>query len=190
MSSHNMDLPPPLPALIVAHEATLLRLYTSLSPSPEATLATKQRALHLALTNTITAQLAEAEAAVAVAEARVAAGWQKVLDWRTALGETGGQQRGEGPLETQATDVEATLDGMRGRMEDRGKAIVMLQTRLAALATTLGTDFLALKLERFEDGWDALDLRLERMSALEREVLRCDAEIVRRPRPYGAKTGS
>ena len=104
---------PSLSALLEEHEVTLSRLYTSLTPSPEATLAAKQADLRRALANTIAGQLAEAEQAVAQAEARVAAGWQKVADWRTALGESGGKARGEGPLESQASDVDGVLDGDR-----------------------------------------------------------------------------
>ncbi|KAK4700631.1 Ase1/PRC1/MAP65 family protein, partial [Phenoliferia sp. Uapishka_3] len=172
--------PDSLAALISSHHDSLSKLFTSLTPTPTPLLSAKLDQLHLALSSQIASQLTEVQSLVSAAESRVAAGWQKVTDWKAALGETVGSVRGDGPLEIQAAEVEAVLSGMRSRMEERGKAIVQLQKRLAGLVEMLGKEFLKVEMEDWEKGWEALDLRLERMSNLERELLRCDAEVARR----------
>ncbi|KAM0786940.1 hypothetical protein ACM66B_002361 [Microbotryomycetes sp. NB124-2] len=116
--------------------------------------------------------------------------WQRVTDWRTALGEQHvlGSAAGRAssaadndePLTVQLDKADDVLDGMRSRMQERGQTIVELHKRLAAFDNSLGLDFLTLKLEDTSSGWEKLDLRLERMSNLEREILRCDAELARR----------
>ena len=74
-------------------------------------------------------------------------------------------------------------------MEERGNLIVGLQERLGKLSEVLGKEWMVVKLEDVSAGWEGLDLRLERMSCLEREVMRCDAEIVSHS-PYQEVQGS
>ncbi|KAK4052832.1 Microtubule bundling protein [Microbotryomycetes sp. JL201] len=112
--------------------------------------------------------------------------WKRVQDWRTALGEqhvvkarASGANDDE-PLSQQLAHADAALDSMRSRMHERGQTIVELHKRLAPFQQSLGNDFFTLELEDVSNGWEKLDLRLERMSSLEREILRCDAEIARR----------
>lgn len=177
-----------LECLLASHRQTLTTLYTTLSPSPLPLLAAQLDALHAQLESTITAQRVEAEAEVAGVEQRVAESWKKVSDWRVALGESEGKGRGAGPLLVLVDEVEGVLAGMRSRMEERGNLIVGLQQRLTTLSEVLGMQWLAVELEDVTAGWEGLDLRLERMSCLEREVMRCDAEIVS-PLPWRQSVG-
>lgn len=167
-------------SLLAGHRETLTTLYTTLSPTPLPLLNAKLDALHLALASTIEQQRVDAEQEVDQVERRLVEGWKKVEDWRLALGESdmGGKKRGEGPLLLLIDEVESVLQGMRSRMQERGELIVNLQKRLSGFLPVLEADFLSLKLEDIEAGWEGLDLRLERMSSLEREVMRCEAEIV------------
>lgn len=96
--------------------------------------------------------------------------------------------RGEGPLLVLVQQVEQVLQGMRGRMEERGKRIVALQQRLRELSSSiLGMEWLKVELEEEDEvnkGWEGLDLKLDRMSALERELVRCETEIVSLVLPF------
>lgn len=178
-----------LESLLASHRQTLTTLYTTLSPSPLPLLNAQLDALHAQLESTITAQRIEAEAEVASVEQRVSESWRKVADWRTALGESEGVGRGVGPLLVLVQEVDTVLGGMRSRMEERGNLIVGLQERLGKLSEVLGKEWMVVKLEDVSAGWEGLDLRLERMSCLEREVMRCDAEIVSHS-PYQEVQGS
>lgn len=101
------------------------------------------------------------------------------------LGETmtGSPQVIKGPLESQLEEIERVLGGMRERMSSRGVQIISLQNRLVGMTRegVLGNEWLRVELENESQGWEGMDLRLERMSALEREVCRCENEIVRFP---------
>jgi hypothetical protein len=169
-----------LESLLVSHRQTLTTLYTKLSPAPLPLLTGKLDELHAALVSTVEQQRVEAEKQVDEVERRLKRSWEKVGEWRSALGESdgAGKTRGEGPLLVLVDSVEAVLEGMRSRMEERGQLIVGLQKRLGELGDVVGREWLGVELENVEEGWDGLDLRLERMSTLEREVMRCEAEIV------------
>ncbi|KAL8280672.1 hypothetical protein RQP46_006995 [Phenoliferia psychrophenolica] len=170
-----------LASLLELHSAALSSLYTSLSPSPSPLLHSSLSALESILTSALAAQLSSAQSLVQAAQLRLSSSLQRVSDWQLALGDTPTTIKGEGlPLERQIADVDRVLEGMRGRMDERGKQIVRLQRRLNKLVEVLGIEFLDVTLENVDDGWEQLDLRLERMSQLEREALRCDAEVTRR----------
>ncbi|GAA6042473.1 hypothetical protein JCM8097_003044 [Rhodosporidiobolus ruineniae] len=174
--------PPPLPALLETHTASLLALYSALSPSPAPLLESDLDALRASLASVLAHQVAAAEAQVAQAEEKLAAAWRRVHDWQAALGEPlrEAKKRGDGPLLLLVDEVEGIREGMKGRMEERGKRIVALHARLRELRETVGREWLAVELESEDKGWEEMDLRLDRMGELEREVMRCEAEIARR----------
>ncbi|GAA5929842.1 hypothetical protein JCM1841_000504 [Sporobolomyces salmonicolor] len=169
-------------SLVSAHRTTLTDLYTSLTSSPTPLVEAHLSELSALVAAKVDEQRFAAEAEVAVAEKRLADGWKRVNDWQAALGEPTKEARtkGDGPLLKLAEDVEAVIEGMKGRMQERGTLIVGLQRSLAELREIVGRDWLQVELEDVEKGWEELDLRLERMSGLEREVMRCEAEIAHR----------
>lgn len=173
---------PSLEALIASHRETLQALYTALSPAPQPLIDAHLASLHSTLSQAVTTQRTTAEAEVADAEARLAAGWRRVHDWQTALGEPLRQEkkRGDGPLLSLVEEVDQIKDGMKGRMEERGKRILQLQAKLREVSEVVGKDWLQVELEdaAAEGKWEDLNLKLDRMGALERELLRCEAEIV------------
>lgn len=171
---------PSLESLITAHRDLLASLYTSLSPSPTQLVDAQLEAIHSSLDSLIAQQRSTVEDEVARVEGELASRWQKVTDWRVALGEPAGEskKKGDGPLLSLVEEVEQVIEGMSSRMQQRGELIVELQRRLQSFVEVLGREWLTVELEEFENGWEGLDLRLERMSGLERECLRCEAEIV------------
>ncbi|KAI5477642.1 microtubule associated protein [Pseudohyphozyma bogoriensis] len=160
-------------------------LYSSLSPSPAPLLQAALSPVQSLLQQTLDDQIAEATAKVDAVKSQLDDAWKRVFDWRTALGEQVGERSGvEGPLETQLEGVGKVLDGMKGRTEERGKAVMRVQTKLSKLVDeqegVLEKEWLEVELEDLSSGWEGLDLRLERLSALEREVMRCETEIAHR----------
>lgn len=102
------------------------------------------------------------------------------------LGEAASPNAVKGPFLSQLEEIERLLGSMRERMSSRGLQIISLQNRLVGMTRegVLGAEWLGVELESESDGWEGMDLRLERMSGLEREVCRCEAEIVRSLPPY------
>ncbi|SCV69366.1 BQ2448_2386 [Microbotryum intermedium] len=162
-----------LEALVAQHRQTLTQLYTLISPHPTELVSAQLGALQSLLGATIDQQRLCAEKERDEIQASLDKSWDKVTLWRTALGEDAstGKRRGTGPLKTLIQQVEDVLQGMRGRMEERGKQILGLNSRIAAFVPTLGKEWLQVTLDDAEQGWETLDLRLERMSALERELI-------------------
>lgn len=184
-----------LSQLLVAHEATLTALYTSLSPSPLPLIASHLDSLRTSLDALLAAQLTTATAELQAAEERLAAGWRRVHDWQMALGEqpSAEKKKGDGPVLSLVREVEELRDSMKGRMEERGKRVLQLHQRLRELRDTTGRAFVEVAVEEdASKGWEELDLRLEKMGEMEREVVRCEAEIVRRllisPHPLASLT--
>ncbi|GAA5868389.1 hypothetical protein JCM8547_002175 [Rhodosporidiobolus lusitaniae] len=186
-----MASPPPaplhsLPDLLTQHSATLTSLYTSLSAFPTPLIEAHFSSLRSSLSALLSSQLATAEADVQRAEERLQAGWTRVHEWQAALGEPlrEAKKRGDGPLEVLVEEVERLREGMKGRMEERGKRVVQLHARLRELREVVGREWMgeekSAKVEEEGKGWEEMNLRLERMSELEREVVRCEAEITRR----------
>ncbi|GAA5904833.1 hypothetical protein JCM5296_005085 [Sporobolomyces johnsonii] len=169
-------------SLVSAHCTTLTDLYTSLTSSPTPLVEAHLSELSALVAAKIEEQRFAAEAEVAAAEKRLADGWKRVHDWQAALGEPikEAKKKGDGPLLNLAEEVEGVIEGMKGRMNERGTLIVGLQRSLLELREIVGRDWLQVELEDVEQGWEELDLRLERMSSLEREVMRCEAEIAHR----------
>lgn len=183
MGDSSPAAPRALEHLITQHRATLSDLYAALSPSPQPLVDAHLASLEATLSASLSAQRAAAEAQVAAAEERLAAGWTRVHDWQAALGEPPRptKRRGDGPLLALVDDVERIREGMKGRMQERGTRILALQARLRSLAEVVGRDWLEVDLEEAAESgsWEDLNLKLERMGALEREIMRCEAEIVR-----------
>lgn len=171
---------PSLEQLITSHRTTLLQLYTSLSPQPQPLVNSHFDALQQLLDAQIAQQVQSTTDELARVEQVLSERWAKVTDWRAALGEPVGavKTKADGPLLTLVDEVDQVIEGMRSRMQQRGEAIVELQRRLSAFIEVVGREWLAVELEDWEKGWEGLDLRLERMSSLERECLRCETEIV------------
>ncbi|SGY76227.1 BQ5605_C005g03476 [Microbotryum silenes-dioicae] len=171
-----------LEVLVAQHRQKLTELYTLISPQPTELVSAQLDALQALLGATIDQQRLCAENERDQIQASLNKSWEKVGLWRTALGEDAsiGKRRGTGPLKTLAQEVEEVLQSMRGRMEERGKQILGLNSRIATFVPSLGKEWLQVSLDDVEQGWEALDLRLERMSALEREVMRCETEMARR----------
>lgn len=183
MGDSSPAAPRALEHLITQHRTTLSDLYAALSPSPQPLVDAHLASLEATLSASLAAQRAAAEAQVAAAEERLAAGWTRVHDWQAALGEPPRptKRRGDGPLLALVDDVERIREGMKGRMQERGTRILALQARLRSLAEVVGRDWLEVDLEEAAESgsWEDLNLKLERMGALEREIMRCEAEIVR-----------
>uniref|UniRef100_A0A0K3CIC3 BY PROTMAP: gi/472584167/gb/EMS21773.1/ microtubule associated protein [Rhodosporidium toruloides NP11] gi/647394509/emb/CDR35739.1/ RHTO0S01e06040g1_1 [Rhodosporidium toruloides] n=1 Tax=Rhodotorula toruloides TaxID=5286 RepID=A0A0K3CIC3_RHOTO len=181
MADSASTTPLSLEELITSHRTTLKTLYTALSSAPQPLIDTHLASLHSTLSQAVASQRTTAEAEVADAEARLAAGWRRVHDWQTALGEPLRQEkkRGDGPLLSLVEEVDQIKEGMKGRMEERGKRILQLQAKLRELSVVVGKDWLQVELEdaAAEGKWEDLNLKLDRMGALERELLRCEAEI-------------
>lgn len=105
--------------------------------------------------------------------------WKRIADWRSALGEPALKRpKNTDPLDLQCREADKYLDGMKARMQERGETIIRLGKKLDGMRDALGQDWFQVKLDNVSEGWEALDLRLERMSALEREVVRAEGELV------------
>ncbi|GAA5968403.1 hypothetical protein JCM11641_007626 [Rhodosporidiobolus odoratus] len=172
----------PLTTLLERHISTLTALYTSLSPSPSSLINTHLTSLRTQLETILASQLTTAQAEVFTAEQKLAASWKRVHDWQAALGEPLRSERhkGDGPLLSLCDEVDALKEGMKGRMEERGKRMLLLNARVGELREVVGSEFVMVSVEEAGKGWEEMDLRLERMGDLEREVMRCEAEIARR----------
>ncbi|GJN93099.1 hypothetical protein Rhopal_006144-T1 [Rhodotorula paludigena] len=184
MAETGTSTPQTLEQLVAEHRTALNTLYAALSPAPQPLVDAHLASLHSTLSAAISTQHAAASAEVAEAEERLAAAWRRVHDWQTALGEPlrPAKQRGDGPLLSLVDEVERIREGMKGRMEERGKRILVLQERLRELADIVGREWLQVELEQAaqEGRWEDLNLKLDRMGELEREVMRCEAEITHR----------
>ena len=187
MASTPPAAPRALEGLITDHRTTLSDLYAALSPAPQPLVDAHLASLESHLATLLAEQRQAAEAQVQAAEDRLAAAWTRVHDWQAALGEPlrPAKRRGDGPLLALVDDVDRIREGMKGRMEERGTRILALHERLRSLAEVVGRDWLDVELEdAAESGsWEDLNLKLERMGALETEIMRCEAEIVR---PFSA----
>ncbi|GAA6013311.1 hypothetical protein JCM10207_000851 [Rhodosporidiobolus poonsookiae] len=174
----------PLSQLLTDHQATLTSLYTALSPAPDPLIAPHLDHLRLSLAALIEQQQQQATAELDAARERLTAGWRRVHDWQTALGEelrpAPDLERDSTPVLKLVEQVEAVKEGMKGRMEERGKRILQLHRRLRELREVVGREWVKVQVEEDGKGWEEMDLRLEKMGEMEREVLRCEAEIARR----------
>lgn len=165
--------------LISNHEEEITNLYTKLSPNPTILINSSLQELEISIKTIISTQFLTIKNEVEEVESSLNNSWKKVKDWKLALGEESlGRERGTGPLLNLILEVEGILESMRSRMEERGLLIVSLQSRLISMRDVLGIEWMQVELENIDNGWEGLDLRLERLSKLEREVVRCDAEIV------------
>ncbi|GAA5911283.1 hypothetical protein JCM8208_004318 [Rhodotorula glutinis] len=184
MASTPPAAPRALEHLITDHRNTLADLYAALSPAPQPLVDSHLASLESHLATLLASQRSAAEAQVAAAEHRLAAAWNRVHDWQAALGEPlrPAKRRGDGPLLALVDEVDRIRDGMKGRMEERGTRILALQERLRSLADVVGPDWLEVELEDAAQSgsWEDLNLKLDRMGALETEIMRCEAEIARR----------
>ncbi|GAA5836948.1 hypothetical protein JCM9279_007713 [Rhodotorula babjevae] len=183
-----VSTPPAAPGalehLITEHRNTLADLYAALSPAPQPLVDSDLASLESHLASLLASQRSAVEAQVAAAQDRLAAGWTRVHDWQAALGEPlrPAKHRGDGPLLALVDDVERIREGMKGRMEERGTRILALHERLRSLADVVGRDWLEVELDHAAESgsWEDLNLKLERMGALETEIMRCEAEIAHR----------
>lgn len=179
-----------LTGLLSNHHAKLSSLYGLLSPAPQPLVEAHLSPLQAMLASTIDQQLAAAEHEVSSAEERLALGWKRVHEWQTALGETlrAEKKRGDGPLISLVEDVDRIKESMKSRMQERGQRILKLQRKLRMLAEVVGREWLEISLDEAaedDDRWEDLDLTQNRMTALEREIVRCESEIVsQRPCPF------
>lgn len=165
-------------SLLSNHELIISKLYNKLSLDSETLIKKSLLELEESIQTTISNQLSTIQLEVDEVELSLNSSWKKVSDWKLALGESVGRERSEGPLLNLVIEVEEILQSMRSRMEERGLLIVGLQTRLISMREVLSEDWMQVELEDIENGWEGLDLTLERLSKLEREVVRCDSEIV------------
>lgn len=186
--------------LIQEHESTITDLYTKLSNSPKEFINSNLNELTQSIQLLLSSQLTLVQSKVNEAETTLTNNWKKVSDWKLALGEstsTPGLVRKEGiPLESLLEQVETILTSMRSRIQQRGLSIISLTQKLVSLRNVLGNEFITVELENIQSevelegesttatsvaavaAWEGLDLRLERLSVLEREVLRGENEIV------------
>ncbi|KAK4057398.1 Microtubule bundling protein [Microbotryomycetes sp. JL221] len=193
-----MATPPPLEQLVREHCTLLHQLCCRMSSDPSLIELPLVQDMRMSIDKLAQQQVDKLEQDVKQLEQQLEDKWKRVNDWRTALGEqhvgsartsTGGTtKRGSDAdiklndsLDVQLTKVDTVLDGMRSRMQQRGQTIVELHKRIETqFVPILGLEFLNLQLEDVQQGWERLDLRLERMSSLEREILRCEAELAHR----------
>ncbi|KAM0752168.1 hypothetical protein T439DRAFT_324245 [Meredithblackwellia eburnea MCA 4105] len=185
--------------LLSSQLESLTQIYSKLSTQqPNTLLQADLQLIHDNLKQSLDTKLTHAQTRLEQAQDAVTIKWKRVDDWREALGETSkgkrlsstDEGRNQGPLDEQDTHVEKVLGGMRSRMKERGTAILELQKKIRNLSQVVGEDFLEVVLEQpqvgsgggggKEEEWEGLDLKLDRMSKLESEVLRCEMEISRR----------
>ncbi|GAA6059240.1 hypothetical protein JCM10212_006633 [Sporobolomyces blumeae] len=183
-----------LEQLLSTHRSTLVQLYTSLSRStdPLALVEARFAELEHQLAARIRTQLEQVEAIVDGERKRVEEGWTKVNAWLVALGEEtrpcpvrsepsstshGAKSK---PLDELVREVDDVIEGLRGRMKERGDRVVELHVELRRMAQVVGDDWIEVPLESVEKGWEELDLKKERLDELERELGRCEAEIAHR----------
>lgn len=155
------------------------------SDGPQLTIAAKAE-INDALVKIFRAQVTDANDKLGQAREALEQSWKRISDWRNALGEPALKRpKNSDPLDLQLKEADKYLDGMKARMKERGETIVSLQRKLSTMQDVLGLDWMQVKLEpEWQNGWEGLDLRLERMAALEREVVRAEGELVCHVDPY------
>ena len=195
-------------SLVQAHERELSSRYARLTSNSTRLLERDLEALHALLSAESQAQLASVDDECEQLETRVKEGWTRIVSWRACLGDGPSADHQTGrtdmALQDQLTVVQRLIASMRDRMRDRGKQVQLLISRLRSYRDALGHDFVNVAglddddantaenvqqqrenggggkdpLES-EEGWEHLDLRLERLTELESAVIRSEAEIVR-----------
>ena len=167
-----------------AHRLALSGLYAQLSPSPTPLLAAEEASLHSAVQELLQTQLSTAQSLLSAAQSTLSTKLALLHSWRTALGEEHATTTEQGPLLFMLNETEHALDRLKSRVQERGLAIIAVQEKLATFTTIFGKEWFRLELDFVkENGWEGIDLRLERLSQLEREVLRCEDELVSPPFP-------
>lgn len=167
-----------LPTLLSSHRAALSTLYTALSPLPLPLLAAEESALLLQIKQCTQSQLVLAQSLLSTARTTLEERTTLLGRWRDALGEVGARQVGRGSVLGMLDETDSLLAGLKARVKQRAESILSLQRKLSGFGEVLGRDWLGVLLEEENDGWEGLDLRIERLSELEREVLRCEDELV------------
>ena len=162
-------------ALLRAHHVILTSLYTRLTPTPNPLIEASVSELSAQLESLLAAQRSSIEAKLAEVEAQLDKSWTQVAEWREALGDPSKDGRTALPLESEVERVEGVLGGMRGRMRERGEKVVEVQAKLAGLKEWIEVE---VELEDLTDGWEKLDLRMSRLEGLQKELGRCEAELV------------
>lgn len=189
-----------LESLLAEHRLILSELFTQLSHNPLELLSSHLTQLQTSLSHQIILQRQSAQEQVDNAVVLVQDRTVKLEQWLTALGELGGTGGVTGsnnnnnnnnnhiPLLSQLTIIDDRLDAIRDKMKSRAQQILALQQQLFHLTPLLGIAWLKVEIpqggieyDQADDTWEGIDLTLDRLSALERELVRCQAEIVRSP---------
>ncbi|GAA6023280.1 hypothetical protein JCM11491_003898 [Sporobolomyces phaffii] len=183
---------------VAAHVAHLAELYSSVTRGgSDAAVAADLDALEQVVHAEIAAQTTRVEQGIRDRRAAYRAKVERVDEWRLALGTDPTEHpRRPSPssddrvLEELEQDVDDELNALRARIEHRGREVVRVQREVYAVRDLLGdggtgTPTAAVRLDprddvNRDDGWQGLDLRIERYDALEAELESCRAEVVRR----------
>lgn len=181
-----------IPALLVAHRRALTTLYAALSPLPLPLLAAEETALLETIKQSTLSQLITAQSLLSTARTTLEDRSTLLRRWRTALGEQEGRTT-EGSVLQMLDETESQLTALKSRVKQRAESIIVLQSKLTEFSDILGRDWLGVVLDFDQgqgQGWEGLDLRIERVSELEKEVLRCEDELVSPPFPLSNSTNT
>lgn len=174
-----------LSTLLETHTCTLTQLYSTLG-APKSTVPAKLEELHAALISTVTSQHKEAEREVDEVQKRVDGLRDGLLSKKRRLGESrqsiaavSGKQ-GETLLDAR-TRLEREDEVVQTTMEARTRQFADVKARLDAYVDVLGRDSVYPDSEQQRgQGEDSTedDLSLVRLSKLEKEITRCENEVV------------
>jgi hypothetical protein len=172
-----------LSSLLERHTATLTALYDELG-APTTTVSSKLEELHGALISTVNAQRESAEQEVAAVK--------KSVDELRGSCTLKRKQLGEGRTSSASVDHnnnKETLLQAKKRLEkeeqdtdklvqQRQKLLQAVHARLEAFVDILGRETVYVD-ENPSNEQDTIDLSLTKLSSLEKEVVRCENEVVR-----------
>ena len=176
-----------LSSLLSSHTETLTTLYSSLTSSPAPLIARRLAELEGILKIELNKQTKEIESLISQEQERLSTGQNKVRDWLIALGEyvaeSSQDKEEKGTLEERVKQVELRIEGIRGRIKERGEEVVVVQKELIEMRKVLGgEEWDGVKLD--DEGlvargeWEGLDLRRERFDELQVERERARNELV------------
>lgn len=175
-----------LSQLLSQHTETLTTLYSTLTPCPTPLIEARLSELEELLNRELSKQTLEIKLLISRERERLENGRKKVKDWLDALGEGIEEKEEEGEcLEDRVKEVELRIEGLRGRIKQRGEEVVGVQKELIEIREVLGMEWIGVRLDQEEvvkrGEWEGLDLKGERLEELQVERERGRAELVSSP---------
>lgn len=168
-----------LSGLLEGHTATISTLYARLG-APSTTVASKLEELHDALISTVNKQRESAEKEVAEVQTVVDTLRTTLADQKRRLGETrtsitqSVNKEGETLLQARAR-LEKEEAALVITVEARQKQLATVKARLDSFVVVLGKETVYPDDAQVSDG---MDLSLVRLSKMEKEIARCEQEVV------------